>query len=191
MSFDGEVENYENMKNVRLVSKIFPEEQWSKAFPHAHELYDYTGFLKAVARFPAFCNETQLKEDSAGTGDALEQSCRIELATIFAHWGQETGKRSHSEGEFWTQGLYYTEEIVKNDYKSWNWSNDAWPNQAGVQYYGRGPMQLSWNYNYGQFSNVATVSRYDSKMDLLMNPQMVSQSGDMAMSAGLWFYMTP
>ena len=127
----------------------------------------------------------------SGTGDALEQSCRIELATLFAHWAQETGKRSQSDGDFWTQGLYYTEEINKDDYKSDNWSNDAWPSQDGVQYYGRGPMQLSWNYNYGQFSNVATVSKYDSKMDLLINPSLVSATGDMAMSAALWFYMTP
>jgi len=52
-------------------------------------------------------------------------------------------------------------------------------------------MQLSWNYNYGQFSNVATVSTYDSKMNLLIRPSLVSATGDMAMSAGLWFYMTP
>ena len=47
---------------------------------------------------------------------------------MFAHWGQETGKRSPSDGEFWTQALYYVEEINKGDYKSWNWSNKAWPN---------------------------------------------------------------
>jgi len=71
------------------------------------------------------------------------------------------------------------------------WSNKAWPNQPGQQYYGRGPMQLSWNYNYGQFSNVFAISSYNSKMELLKDPDRVARDGDVAMSAGIWFYMTP
>lgn len=66
-----------------------------------------------------------------------------------------------------------------------------WPNQPGVQYYGRGPMQLSWNYNYGQFSNVFGVSSYNSKMELLKDPDSVAREGYIAMAAGIWFYMTP
>ena len=52
-------------------------------------------------------------------------------------------------------------------------------------------MQLSWNYNYGQFSNVYSTSTYDSKLELLNNPEKVSNDGAVAMQAGLWFYMTP
>ena len=120
--------------------------------------------MKAVAKFPAFCNENNIQ------GNILEQTCKRELATLFAHWGQETGARDPNRGEFWTQGLYYVEEINKSDYKSYNWSAKAWPNQPGVQYCGRGPMQLSWNYNYGQFSNVYATSTYNSKMELLKDP---------------------
>ena len=83
------------------------------------------------------------------------------------------------------------QEINKSDYKSSNWSATAWPPQAGVQYYGRGPMQLSWNYNYGQFSNIFVEGRYDSKMALLVNPDLVHTDGYTAFAAGLWFYMTP
>ena len=117
--------------------------------------------------------------------------CKRELAAMFAHWGQETGKRDPAEGEFWTQALYYVREINKSDYKNYGWSNDAWPNQAGVQYYGRGPLQLSWNYNYGQFSNIFGVSTYNSKMTLLKDPDMVAREGNVAMAAALWFFMTP
>lgn len=60
-----------------------------------------------------------------------------------------------------------------------------------MQYYGRGPFQLSWNYNYGQFSNVFAPAAYDSKMYLLKNPEKLHQDGDLAMTAGIWFYMTP
>ena len=111
---------------------------------------------------------------------------------MFAHWGQETGKRDPNSGDFWTQGLFYVEEINKSDYKSSEYgANEKWPSQAGVQYFGRGPMQLSWNYNYGQFSNIFSTEGYDSKMELLINPGAVSADGYTAMAAGLWFYMTP
>ena len=88
-----------------------------------------------MAKFPAFCRDNNI------SGNTLEQTCRRELSTIFAHWGQETGKRDPNLGDFWTQGLFYVEEIAKNDYKDVLWGNDVkWPNQPGVQYFGRGPM---------------------------------------------------
>ena len=107
LSFDGDgfLDDYLSMKNVQLVNDIFPEEYWDIAFPLADEVYTHENFLKAVAKFPAFCNETNLSDMS------LEESCRKELSTMFAHWGQETGKRDPSEGDFWTQGLYYVDEI--------------------------------------------------------------------------------
>ena len=60
-----------------------------------------------------------------------------------------------------------------------------------MKYYGRGPLQLSWNYNYGQFSNIYGTSSYDSKLDLLKHPEKVHQDGKIAMAAAIWFYMTP
>ena len=78
------------------------------------------------------------------------------------------------------------------DYKQAGWADDAWPAQPGAQYYGRGPFQLSWNYNYGQFSNViASPSAYNSKLHLLKHPDLVHEDGYLAMAAGIWFYMTP
>ena len=69
---------------------VFPKSEWSTAFPHANPFYTYEAFLKGVAEFPMFCNETAL-------GWPLEKSCRKELATVFAHIGQETGKREKPE----------------------------------------------------------------------------------------------
>ena len=139
-----------------------------------------------MAKFPAFCRENNID------GNTIEMTCKRELATMFAHWGQETGKRSPSNGEFWTQGLYYTEEIAKSDYKSTANGNDVnFPPQAGVQYFGRGPFQLSWNYNYGFFSKVFSTDGYNGHMELLKDPAAVSRSGYTAMASGIWFYMTP
>ena len=37
----------------------------------------------------------------------------------------------------------------------------------------------------------ASPSSYNSKLYLLENPDLVHEDGFLAMSAGLWFYMTP
>lgn len=195
MSREGDPEDYSDQPNVQRVRRVFTQDNWNEGFPLADSLYSYEDFLKAVGLFPMFCNE--MGEDYSD----LDDVCRRELAGLFAHWGQETGKRDPSEGEFWTQGLYYLEEMACSDgfvswcdYKNGGWSagETAWPNQAGVQYYGRGPMQLSWNYNYGAFSNVFNVPKvYNSRMLLLENPDLVAEDGYTAFAAGIWFWMTP
>lgn len=114
-----------DMANVQLVNSIFPSSEWAIAFPYANSIYTHDSFLKAVSKFPSFCNETNM------SGWTLEQTCRRELATVFAHWTQETGYRSGDSSTWWTQGLYYIEEIQKNDYISTNWSANAWPPASG------------------------------------------------------------
>ena len=68
--------------------------------------------------------------------------CRRTVATLFAHWEQETA------------GLVYTREIARSDYcAGWTaWVAARYPCSPGQQYYGRGASQLSWNYNYGALS---------------------------------------
>ena len=73
------------------------------------------------------------------------EACKRELSSIFAHWGQETGKRAWGTPH-WTQALYWVQEIRCNgtnnqtcNYASTNWSQEAWPPQSGQQYFGRGP----------------------------------------------------
>ncbi|UMM36045.1 hypothetical protein L5515_008379 [Caenorhabditis briggsae] len=58
-------------------------------------------------------------------------------------------------------------------------------------YFGRGALQLSWNYNYGLFQQFLLTKGV--KVDLLENPNLVMTKMDppLAMMASLWFYMTP
>jgi len=60
-----------------------------------------------------------------------------------------------------------------------------------VQYFGRGPLQLSWNYNYGAFSEVLYENEYLSRMHLLKEPDLVFAESTTAWFAALWFFMTP
>ena len=78
-------ENYKTFDNVKRVIKHMNESDWEYLFPVHNKIYTYKNFLKSVAKFPAFCGETNLAH-----GD-LDISCKRELAGIFAHWGQETG----------------------------------------------------------------------------------------------------
>lgn len=77
------------------------------------------------------------------------------------------------------------------NYKSWNWSAEYYPSNPNKQYFGRGPVQLSWNYNYGAFSQAFRESEYNSKMYLLDNPDEVVTDGYTAFASALWFWMTP
>lgn len=45
-----------------------------------------------------------------------------------------------------------------------------WPPINGEQYYGRGALQIEWNYNYGSFSDIAFYGGIDDKMTLLEDP---------------------
>ena len=139
-------------------------------FPMRHDLYDYTSFLRAAAKYPKFCGEGNCPSFTDS------QSCARELTTLFAHLSQETGYNSDASNiALHQQALYHLfemrcadlEGVSKNDpscdYKSTQYAAVNWPPVDGKQYFGRGPVQLSWNFNYGAFSNVLVESEYNSK----------------------------
>ena len=59
---------------------------WTKGFPFANNLYQYSDFIRAVAKYPMFCNE--VPSSSAST---LEDICKQELAALMAHISYESG----------------------------------------------------------------------------------------------------
>ena len=85
MTVDGDVLDYKNKPNVKRVMDLVDEDEWDELFPIRKPLYEYEGFLRAVAKFEAFCGENNLE------GYDEEDMCARELATLFAHFGQETG----------------------------------------------------------------------------------------------------
>ena len=50
-------------------------------------------------------------------------------------------------------------------------------------YHGRGPIQLSWNFNYNAAGNALGV-------DLLDNPNLVATNASISWQTGLWYWMT-
>jgi len=152
----------DNPKNVQIVEKILSASKFKEYFPKANKAYTYTNFLKAVGKFPSICTEVAI--------------CKKTLATIFAHFQQETA------------GLIYLEEIAKSNYcATWSaWVRKAYPCHPGKQYYGRGSKQLSWNYNYGAFS----VAMFGKTSVLLENPELVADTW-LNFASAFWFYVSP
>ena len=58
LTIDGEVENHLERENVMRVKSLFSAQQFEEGFPHRDPLYTYDNFLKAISKFPNFCNES-------------------------------------------------------------------------------------------------------------------------------------
>ena len=61
-TIDGIVNDYLETDHVKRVKKIFPETDWDTFFTKKNKLYTYDAFIKSVAEFPAFCNETNIAD---------------------------------------------------------------------------------------------------------------------------------
>ncbi|KAG9447044.1 hypothetical protein H6P81_013172 [Aristolochia fimbriata] len=58
-----------------------------------------------------------------------------------------------------------------------------YPCNPSKRYYGRGPLQLTWNYNYG-------AAGKGNDFDGLGNPEIVASDPVVSFKAALWFWMT-
>ncbi|WP_305817481.1 glycosyl hydrolase family 18 protein [Photobacterium leiognathi] len=186
--------NANNPENVKRVEQIFAQSDWDALFSHAAPEYSYSKFLQAVAKFPALC-------DSYTDGRDSDAICKKSLVTMFAHFTQETGKNSSFDGETWKQGLYYVREMgwnetARNGYNgdcgnALSFANQAWPcgrfeNGDFKSYFGRGAKQLSYNYNYGPFSE----AMYGDVSVLLDDPGLVADTW-LNIASAIFFYVYP
>ncbi|CAL5016168.1 unnamed protein product [Urochloa decumbens] len=120
--------------------------------------YTRSAFLDAANMYSGFAH-----------GGSVDDGKR-EIAAFFAHVTHETGH------------FCYISEIDKsNDFCDRN--KPEWPCAAGKKYYGRGPLQLTWNYNYG-------AAGRDLRFDGLGNPDVVAQDVGIAFKTALWYWMT-
>jgi chitinase len=80
-----------------------------------------------------------------------------------------------------TSGLVYINEVDQSgDYCA----SESYGCPAGTYaYYGRGPLQISWNFNYEAAGNALGV-------DLLDNPGLVATNAAISWETALWYWMT-
>lgn len=112
--------------------------------------------------------------------DALTN--KRELAAFFANISHET--RGGTDDTF-TDGLMYITE--KNTSQPYIAENDEYPPVAGQKYYGRGPVQLSYNGNYG-YAGDCILGDHNI---LLKNPGLIETDPVLAFKTAIYFWMTP
>ncbi len=119
-----------------------------------------------------------------------------ELAAFLANISKETTGGwqlpvgGGSPGDYALWGLYFVHELgytKTNSAGSYSQSHPEFPPNPKVGYYGRGPIQLSWNYNYGQFSKFI----YNDKNVLLDYPDSLQENGVLSLMSAIWFWMMP
>ncbi len=156
------------------LSSLLSKAQYERIFPHHHPLYSYEAFVKAADTDPLF----------AGEGDSVVR--RRELAAFLGEIAHETGNGgTGAEGGTYVWGLYYTEEQGCQDghCKAYNTGGSSpYHPVPGKSYYGRGPIQLTYAYNYG-------LAGAELGLPLLAHPELVSQDGVVAFRTALWFWM--
>ncbi|MEV0739734.1 glycoside hydrolase family 19 protein [Streptomyces sp. NPDC050549] len=139
---------------------VVSEAQFNQMFPSRNSFYTYSGLTAALGAYPGF----------ADTGS--DTTKKQEAAAFLANVSHETG------------GLVYIVEQNTANYPTYcNW-NEPYGCPAGQSaYYGRGPLQISWNFNYKAAGDALGI-------DLLNNPWLVQNDSAVAWKTALWYWNT-
>ncbi|WP_436519899.1 glycoside hydrolase family 19 protein [Actinoplanes sp. HUAS TT8] len=139
---------------------VVTEGQFNQMFPSRNGFYTYSGLVAALGAYSQFA--------TTGSDTVRKQ----EAAAFLANVNHETG------------GLQYIVEINTANYPHYcDWSQSYGCPAGQAAYYGRGPIQLSWNFNYKAAGDALGI-------DLLGNPWLVQNDAAVAWKTGLWFWMT-
>ncbi|MER7759777.1 glycoside hydrolase family 19 protein [Streptomyces sp. NPDC097619] len=139
---------------------VVSEAQFQQMFPNRSSFYTYAGLTAALSAYPGF----------ATTGGATVS--RQEAAAFLANVSHETG------------GLVHVVEQNQANYPHYCDATQPYGCPAGqAAYYGRGPIQLSWNFNYKAAGDALGIN-------LLANPYLVERDPAVAWKTALWYWNT-
>ncbi|PJM95287.1 glycoside hydrolase family 19 protein [Streptomyces sp. CB01373] len=139
---------------------VVSEAQFNQMFPNRNGFYTYSGLTAALNAYPGFAN----------TGG--DETKKQEAAAFLANVSHETG------------GLVHVVEQNTANYPHYcDWSQPYGCPAGQSAYYGRGPIQLSWNFNYKAAGDALGI-------DLLNNPSLVQTDASVAWKTGLWYWNT-
>lgn len=139
---------------------VVSEAQFNEMFPNRNSFYTYSGLIQALEAYPDFANTG---------GETVELR---EAAAFLANVSHETG------------GLVHVVEQDTSNYPHYCDATQPYGCPAGQDgYYGRGPIQLSWNFNYHAAGQALGI-------DLLNNPWLVEQDANVAWRTALWYWNT-
>ncbi len=191
--------------NVATVKRVMPQATWDKLATYTYsgdsglkyintagqlvswpaetgfKANAYNNFLAAVAKYPFFCGEK-------GYFSTVDEACRHELASLFGHAAQETGGGSIYGSFTWLREYGFVNTAPGKANFEINCDKTPFDcSRSYARYYGRGPKQLTYFYNYAGFS----ASYFNGNYDFLLQwPDMVAWDGTMFYTSALWFVMT-
>jgi len=140
------------------------DKDWNEAWAQQKE------YTSIAIDYGLFCNHQDRKVNQR------------ELAAFFAQAAHET--RDGQDGHF-NDGLMLKRELdTSNAYLT---DNAIYPAVAGKKYYGRGPLQLSYNGNYGFASDCI----FGDKNKLLSDPDLLLKDPVISFETAIYFWMTP
>jgi predicted chitinase len=150
----------EAQKTTAAAGFVVSESQFNQMFPGRNSFYTYSGLTAALSAYPGF------------TGTGSDTVRKQEAAAFLANVGHETG------------GLVYVVEQNTANYPHYCDTSQPYGCPAGnAKYYGRGPIQLSWNFNYKAAGDALGI-------DLLNNPDLVQNDAAVSWKTGLWYWNT-
>ncbi|KAI4299782.1 hypothetical protein L6164_033208 [Bauhinia variegata] len=120
--------------------------------------YTRSSFLSAANSYSQF--------GQLGSADDSKR----EVAAAFAHFTHETGH------------FCYIEEIDGASKDYCDETNTQYPCNPSKGYYGRGPIQISWNFNYGPCGQ-------NNNFDGLNAPETVANDPVVSFKSALWYWM--
>lgn len=172
------------------IDSILRADDWAVLFPRRYGLgrdgckgtevdfFTYQSFIEAAKKFPRFAGE--------GSNDRRKR----ELAAFLANISHETtggggdgtwcGGFDKLTSSCLKYGLCYREEVGCEDQISCSGYGIA---TNGTTYHGRGPMQLSYTYNY---CHAADSLGYD----LCNDPSILIKNATASFESAIWFWMT-
>ena len=157
-------------------NEIFSLRSTASSCSQGVDVMTFQGLVGAAEYYPLF----------ASTGDL--EIRRREVAAFLGQISQETS--GWWAGQPYAWGGCFVEEVncaASGCQQYSDNSNVNYPPSAGRSYHGRGPMQISWNYNYGALSEAL----YGDKSILLDDPDLILSDPVLAWRSALWFWMTP
>ncbi|UTW68177.1 T9SS type A sorting domain-containing protein [bacterium SCSIO 12643] len=191
-SYANFVEAINRMANIKIVferrcgTNIYKITRIDKSTSNSIVIREDAGFATSNASIIT----QEVDYGSFGNDGTLENQQR-EIMAFLANISQETtGGWPTAPGGQYSYGLYFNEEQGYSNGGSLGYidaGSTLYPPTPGKSYHGRGPIQLSWNTNYGQVS----AFLYGDKQVLLDNPENVLLDGAVAFQTAIWFWMTP
>nr|QFS19063.1 class I-C chitinase [Apopellia endiviifolia (species B)] len=169
-TFNKEVVDNTDMSTMEeiTVARLVTPNVFDNLFPSRNSFYSYQAFLNAASAFSAF----------GTTGSPVAR--KREIAAFLAHVQQESDGLSTMDTVDDSAEVYCCAEKmcmrVNNPAKG---SFDCVP---GKKYFARGPMHLTWNYNYGAASQEVGA-------DLLAEPELLSNDAVLSFKSALWMWM--